>query len=101
MISNTDSTLLIYSTEHMRVKVYNGPGAQATVSVGVPGCTVRCVFGGCDSEVAAAGGGENTQTLPPFCQQADADTLLARMSEPEEKRDAGAASRWRGPPPAP
>src|SRR2546428_2978790 len=26
MISNTDSTLLIYSTEHMRVKVYNGPG---------------------------------------------------------------------------
>src|SRR5437773_8392385 len=27
-MANTDSTLLIYSTEHMRVKVYNGPGAQ-------------------------------------------------------------------------
>jgi hypothetical protein len=35
MISNTDSTLLVYSTEHIRVKVYTGKGAQATVSVGV------------------------------------------------------------------
>src|SRR6266436_8024346 len=26
MISNTDSTLLIYSTEHMRVKAYEGRG---------------------------------------------------------------------------
>jgi hypothetical protein len=26
MISNTDSTLLIYSTEHMRVKVYTSRG---------------------------------------------------------------------------
>ena len=34
MISNTDSTLLVYSPEHMRVKVYTGR-AQATVSVGV------------------------------------------------------------------
>jgi hypothetical protein len=25
MISNTDSTLLIYSTEHIRVKAYTGP----------------------------------------------------------------------------
>src|SRR5437660_10932044 len=31
MISNTDSTLLVYSAEHIRVKVYNGT-AQATVS---------------------------------------------------------------------
>jgi hypothetical protein len=31
MISNTDSTLFIYSREHMRVKVYTG-GAQATVA---------------------------------------------------------------------
>ncbi|PYS21161.1 MAG: hypothetical protein DMG11_28435 [Acidobacteria bacterium] len=34
MISNTDSILLIYPTEHIRVKVYKGLGAQATVSVG-------------------------------------------------------------------
>src|SRR5712692_4707983 len=53
MISNTDSTLLVYSTEHIRVKVYKGLGAQATVSAGVRGCTVRCVFGGCDSERCA------------------------------------------------
>ena len=44
MISNTDSTLLVYSTEHMRVKGYTGKGAQATVSVGVRGCAVRWVF---------------------------------------------------------
>ena len=28
MISNTDSTLLIYSTEHMRVKAYTGRGPR-------------------------------------------------------------------------
>ena len=28
MISNTDSTLLIYSTEHIRVKAYKGRGAR-------------------------------------------------------------------------
>jgi len=28
MIANADSTLLIYSTEHMRVKVYNDGGAS-------------------------------------------------------------------------
>src|SRR2546425_5179047 len=28
MISNTDSTLLVYSTEHMRVKVYKGRGPR-------------------------------------------------------------------------
>jgi hypothetical protein len=28
MISNTDSTLLAYSTEHILVKVYNGEGHQ-------------------------------------------------------------------------
>jgi len=35
MISNTDSTFLIYSTEHMLIKVYKGRGVQATVSAGV------------------------------------------------------------------
>jgi hypothetical protein len=39
MISNTDSILFVYSTEHIRVKVYSSR-AQATVSVGVWGCTV-------------------------------------------------------------
>ena len=34
MTSNADSTLLIYPTEHMLVKVYNGLGAKLTVSVG-------------------------------------------------------------------
>src|SRR5438094_2297113 len=52
MISNTDSTLLIYSTEHILVKAYTGR-SQATLSVGVRGCTVRCVFGGCNSELWA------------------------------------------------
>src|ERR1700676_1879696 len=28
MISNTDSILLVYSTEHIRVKVYSGKGAR-------------------------------------------------------------------------
>jgi hypothetical protein len=28
MISNTDSTLLKYSTEHIRVKVYSGKGPR-------------------------------------------------------------------------
>jgi len=40
MISNTGSTLLVYSTEHIHVKVYTGRGAKATVSVGVRGCAV-------------------------------------------------------------
>ena len=31
MISNTDSTLLIYSTEHMRVKVYTGNPSRRPV----------------------------------------------------------------------
>jgi hypothetical protein len=37
MISNTDSMPFVYSTQHIRVKVYKGKGAQATVSVGVMG----------------------------------------------------------------
>jgi hypothetical protein len=44
---------LIYSTEHIRVKVYLGGKAQATVSVGVRGCIVGCFLGGCDSERCA------------------------------------------------
>src|SRR5260370_8956016 len=32
MISNTDSMLFVYSKEHIRVKVYSGRGAQATVA---------------------------------------------------------------------
>jgi hypothetical protein len=36
----------------MLVKVYNGLG-PGQVSVGVRGCTVRCVFGECNSEIAA------------------------------------------------
>ena len=39
MISNIDSMLFVYFTEHIRVKVYLGGKAQATVSVGVRGCT--------------------------------------------------------------
>jgi hypothetical protein len=31
MISNTDSTSLIYSTEHMRVKAYKGPGGRPQI----------------------------------------------------------------------
>src|SRR5580704_15509004 len=50
MISNTDSMLCVYSTEHIRVKVYLRGKAQATVLIGVRGCTVRCVFSGCDLE---------------------------------------------------
>jgi len=40
MISNIDSTLLVYSAEYIHVKVYIGRGARATVLVGVRGCTV-------------------------------------------------------------
>src|SRR5260370_22568375 len=40
MISNTDSMLCVYSTEHIRVKVYLGGKTRATVSVGVRGRTV-------------------------------------------------------------
>src|SRR5207245_9978700 len=40
MISNTDSMFFVYSTEHIRVKVYLGAKARATVSVGVRGGAV-------------------------------------------------------------
>jgi hypothetical protein len=51
MISNTDSTRLIYSTEHMRVKVITSksPGNGFSRRAGMH----RAIFGGCDLERCA------------------------------------------------
>jgi len=49
MISNTDSTLLVYSTEHMLVKAYKDPGAVSGFSQRASGSqtefpeAVRCI----------------------------------------------------------
>src|SRR6266403_4079392 len=55
MISNTDSTLLVYSTEHIRVKVYIGKGAQATVSVGVRDAPSDAFLAGAIQSAARSG----------------------------------------------
>jgi len=46
---------------------------------------------GAISDVAAAGGWKDTETLLTCYQQPDADTLLAVMSEPRKVRDAALA----------
>src|SRR4051812_48956196 len=51
MISNTDSTLLVYSTEHIRVKVYTGRGPAKQWFQSARGdAPSDASFGGCDSD---------------------------------------------------
>jgi len=49
MISKTDSTLLIYSARHMRVKVYTS-GEQEKISARVRGCTAHAFSDGVQFE---------------------------------------------------
>jgi hypothetical protein len=56
MISKTDSTLLIYASEHMLVKVYSGRGQASVARTAAGGAYVPTLFVGMYAPFGIAGG---------------------------------------------
>src|SRR5258708_2854463 len=109
MISNTDSTLLIYSTEHMPVKVYKGSGPRQRFQSGCGDAPSDAFLAGAIQRAARSGRFSveaGTRTAAPFpaplsplaalCLRCAPDKfLLTKPNTFQHNREASVATlRW-------